>query len=51
MRKHLARVIVGVCLLALLVSVGGSGCGMNKPPVKTLEQWEAERNRVRSRGD
>jgi hypothetical protein len=31
--------------------VGGSGCGINKPPVKTLEQWEAEQNRVRSRGD
>ena len=51
MRKPMALFIAGMCLLAWLVSVGGSGCGSNQPPVKTLEQWEMERNRVRSRGD
>jgi hypothetical protein len=43
-----ARLIAGIGLLSLLLSVGSSGCGIGKPPVKTLEQWEAERNRVRS---
>jgi hypothetical protein len=26
-------------------------CGIGQPPVMTLEQWEAERNRVRSSSD
>lgn len=38
-----------MCLLSVLVSVGSSGCGMSRPPVMTLEQWEAERQRVLSR--
>jgi hypothetical protein len=45
---HDRRLFTGMCLLALLVSVGCSGCGMGKPPVKTLKPWEAERKRVRS---
>ena len=43
-----ARLITGMCFLLLLVGVGGSGCGIGQPPVMTLEQWEAQYNRVRS---
>jgi hypothetical protein len=46
--KRMARLIIGMCLLVLLLSVGGSGCGIGQPPVMTLEQWEAQYNRVRS---
>jgi hypothetical protein len=49
MEKRIARLITCIGLLALLVSVCCSGCGIGKPPVMTLEQWEAGRNRVRSR--
>jgi hypothetical protein len=38
-----------MCLLCVLLSVCGVGCGIGKPPVKTLEQWQAEADRVRSR--
>jgi hypothetical protein len=41
LRTRVARLITGMGLLALLVSMGGSGCGIGKPPVMTLEQWEA----------
>ena len=51
MEKRVARLITYIGLLALLVSVCGSGCGIGKPPVMTLEQWETERNRVRSSSD
>jgi hypothetical protein len=37
--------------LSFLLSVCGVGCGTGRPPVKTLEQWQAEEERVRSRGD
>jgi hypothetical protein len=47
--KRMARLIIGMCLLVLLLSVGGRGCGIGKPPVMTLEQWGVERNRVLSR--
>ena len=47
--KRMARLIIGMCLLVLLLSVGGSGCGIGQPPVMTLEQWGVERNRVLSR--
>jgi hypothetical protein len=41
-----------LCLtLACLLSVCGVGCGIDRPPVKTLQQWQAEEERVRSRGD
>jgi hypothetical protein len=41
-----------LCLtLSVLLSVCGVGCGAGQPPVKTLDQWQAESERVRSRGD
>jgi hypothetical protein len=41
-----------LCLtLSVLLSVCGVGCGAGQPPVKTLQQWQAESERVRSRGD
>jgi hypothetical protein len=41
-----------LCLiLSFLLSVCGGGCGVGQPPVKTLEQWQAEGGRVRSRSD
>jgi hypothetical protein len=47
--KYAARLIIFMSLLCVLLSVGGVGCGIDKPPVKTLEQWQAEADRVRSR--
>jgi hypothetical protein len=47
--KRIAKLITSIGLLVLLVSVCCSGCGIGKPPVMTLEQWEAESQRVRSR--
>ena len=41
-----------LCLtLLFLLSVCCVGCGIGRPPVKTLDQWQAEQERVRSRGD
>jgi hypothetical protein len=41
-----------LCLtLSFLLSVCCVGCGTGRPPVKTLDQWQAEEERVRSRGD
>jgi hypothetical protein len=41
-----------LCLtLSFLLSVCCVSCGLGRPPVKTLEQWQAEEERVRSRGD
>ena len=41
-----------LCLtFSCLLSVCCVGCGIGQPPVKTLEQWQAEINRVRSKGD
>jgi hypothetical protein len=41
-----------LCLaLSFLLSVCCVGCGAGRPPVKTLEQWQAEIERVRSRSD
>ena len=41
-----------LCLtLACFLSVCCVGCGIGRPPVKTLGQWQAEEERVRSRGD
>jgi hypothetical protein len=48
--KRVARLITGMCLLSFLLSVCCTGCGIGKPPVWTLEQWQAEDNRVRSSG-
>ena len=47
--KRVARLITGICLLAFLLSVWCTGCGINRPPVMTLEQWQADRNRTLSR--
>jgi hypothetical protein len=47
--KCAARLIIFLSLLCVLLSVGGVSCGIGKPPVKTLEQWQAEADRVRSR--
>jgi hypothetical protein len=49
--KHGARLIAGICLLSFLLSVCSTGCGIGQPPVKTLEQWQADIDRTRSRGD
>jgi hypothetical protein len=35
--KRAAQLITGLCLLAFLLGVGRIGCGINKPPVMTLE--------------
>jgi len=41
-----------LCLtLFFLLSVCCVGCGIGQPPVKTLGQWQADDERVRSRGD
>jgi hypothetical protein len=54
---HLAAVemtvkVLRLCLaLFFFLSVCGVGCGTGQPPVKTLEQWQAGIERVRSRGD
>ncbi len=50
LNKRIARLITCICLLSFL-SVCCIGCGISKPPVKTLQQWQADRNRTLSRGD
>jgi hypothetical protein len=45
---RVAQLITGLCLLAFLLGVGGIGCGISKPPVMTLEQWQAEDDSVRT---
>jgi hypothetical protein len=41
-----------LCLILFFaLSVCCVGCGIGQPPVKTLDQWQAEINSVRSRGD
>jgi hypothetical protein len=47
--KRVARLIASIYLLSFLLSVGCTGCGIGRPPVMTLEQWQAEDDRVRSR--
>ena len=47
--KRMARLITFMCLLGFLLGVCGIGCGIGKPPVMTLDQWQAEDDRVRSR--
>ena len=51
LRTRVARLVSGLGLLLVLVSVADSGCGISRPPVMTPEQWEAEYKRVQSRGD
>jgi hypothetical protein len=41
--------IICIGLLTCLLSTSLMGCGIGRPPVQSLGQWEAERNRVRSR--
>jgi hypothetical protein len=50
LHKRSAKLITCICLLSLL-SVCCIGCGISQPPVKTLEQWRADRNRTLPRGD
>jgi hypothetical protein len=41
-----------LCLtLLFLLSVCGVGCGIGQPPVKTLDQRQAESERVESKTD
>ena len=38
-----------LCLaLSFLLSVGCIGCANGRPPIETLDQWEAEYNRIRT---
>jgi hypothetical protein len=50
LNKRVARLIACIYLLFLL-SVCRIGCGIGRPPVMTLEQWQAEDDSVRSGGD
>jgi hypothetical protein len=45
------KALLLILALAFLLSVCCVGCGIGQPPVKTLGQWQAEEERVRSRGD
>jgi hypothetical protein len=46
---RVVSLIICIGLLMCLLSTSLVGCGINNPPVKSLEQWERESNRVRSR--
>jgi hypothetical protein len=46
--KRVAKLITCMCLLAFLLGVGCTGCGIGRPPVMTLEQWQAADDSVRS---
>jgi hypothetical protein len=46
---RVVRLIICIGLLICLLSTTLVGCGINRPPVKSLEQWERDSNRVRSR--
>jgi hypothetical protein len=46
---HIARLIIFIGLLVSLVSSGLVGCGIGDPPVQSLEQWQREYYRVKSR--
>jgi hypothetical protein len=46
---RVVRLIICLALLMCLLSTSLVGCGINRPPVKSLEQWERDSNRVRSR--
>ena len=48
LNKRVARLITCICLLSFLLSVCCIGCGIGRPPVMTLEQWQAEEDSVRS---
>jgi hypothetical protein len=43
------RLIICIALLTGLLSTSLVACAINTPPVKSLQQWEQERNRTRSR--
>jgi hypothetical protein len=43
------RFIIFICLLSLLLSVGFVGCATSHQPTISLEQWQREYDRVRSR--
>jgi hypothetical protein len=41
-----------LCLiLSFLLSVCCVGCGIGQPPVKTLDQWQADAKRFEPKGD
>jgi hypothetical protein len=41
-----------LCLtFSFLLSVCCVGCGIGQPPVKTLDQWQAEEKHFQSTGD
>jgi hypothetical protein len=46
---RVVRVVICIGLFMCLLSASLVACGINSPPVKTLEQWERDRNRTRSR--
>ena len=41
--------IICIGLLTCLLNASLVGCGINSPPVKSLQQWEQDGNRTRSR--
>ena len=43
------RFIIFICLLSLLLSVAFMGCATSNQPTISLEQWQREYDRVRSR--
>jgi hypothetical protein len=48
---RVARLITYIYLLSFLLSVCCVGCGIGRPPVWTLEQRQADRNRTLSTGE
>jgi len=46
---RIVRLIICMGLLTYLLSTNFMGCGFNSPPVKSLDQWEQDINRTRSR--
>jgi hypothetical protein len=43
------RLIICMGLLTCLLNTSLVGCGFSSPPVNSLQQWEQDRNRTRSR--
>ena len=48
---RLVRPVISIGLLMCLLSTSLAGCGLNSPPVKSLEQWERDDKRTLSTGD
>ncbi len=47
---RVVRLIICLSLFFSPLSVGLVGCGIGRPPVQSLEQWERDYNRTLSRG-